>query len=111
MGKAVIFSLICILAFVGLQRIFEGLEQALRFRAQRPTVLLYKLTGHADNAELIVRALAADAQRVSTGSGSAVYIVDGGMDRETLELCRRTADQFQNVFIGSFDDAALLLDP
>lgn len=109
MGKAIGFSLICVLAFIGLRYIFEMLEQFLHFKVLRPTVLFCKIAGHAEDVELQVRSLSASADRVC--AGGTVFIVDGGMDSETRELCRRAANQFSNVFVGVYDDGAFLLDP
>ena len=110
MGEAIVFSIISILAFLGIQKLFELFENIKAGGGERPTVLVYKLSGHEQDAEMIVRSLVSDSVKISTGRQVAVFIVNDSMDDETYDVCVRTAQQYKNVFVGSFDEASNLLD-
>lgn len=109
MEKAVIFSVIFILALLGLHKVFEWIESVLCVRGQNPSVLFYKPGSDCDNAEMIIRSLASDSRKIVTGKYVAVYIVSDGMNEKTLDICRKTADQLSNVFVGNYHDGAWLL--
>lgn len=110
MEKAVIISVVAILALLGIYKIVEWLESVTACRGKNPSVLFYKIKNDSENAELIIRSLAVNVQKLSCAKRNAVYIVTDGLDSNTLDICKKTAQQLPNVFIGEFADGEVMLE-
>ena len=110
MGEAIFFAIICVFVFLGIQKIVEILETYSRFEFPKTSVLLCKISGHQENAEFIIRSLAADSLKISSCKKNAVFIIDDGMDEYTYKICIKTANQYKNVFIGNLEDAENILN-
>ncbi|MEE1279646.1 MAG: hypothetical protein UHH95_02305 [Oscillospiraceae bacterium] len=110
MEKAVILSVVAILALLGLHKIVQWLEALVSTRGKNPLVLFYKIEGESEKAEFIIRSLALESRKIICAKRSAVYIVSDGLDSQTLDICRKTAQQYSNVFVGSFKEAELILE-
>lgn len=110
MEKAIIVSVIFVLALIGIHRIVDLIYELVRIKNSQPIVLFYKVNRGEQNAEIIIRSLSSDAKRLSTCKKTAVFVITDDLDEETQEICRKTADQLCNVFVGSFIEGSLLFE-
>ena len=110
MEKAIIVSVIFVLALIGIHRIVDLLYELVRIKNKDPVILFYKLQKGEQNAEIIIRSLSSDAKRLVTVNKTAVFVVTDDLDEETKEICRKTARQLSNVFVGSYPDGSLLFE-
>ena len=110
MEKAIIVSVIFVLALVGIHRIVDLLYELVRIKNKDPVVLFYKVKEGEQNAEIIIRSLSSDAKRLSTCNKNAVFVITDDLDEETREICKKTAAQLCNVFVGSYLDGSLLFE-
>ncbi len=110
MEKAIIVSVIFVLALIGIHRIVDLLYELVRIKNKDPIVLFYKLKEGEQNAEIIIRSLSSDAKRLSSHQKTAVFIITDDLDKETQEICRKTAEQLCNVFVGSYPEGSLLFE-
>lgn len=108
MEKAIIVSVIFILALLGIHRIVDFVYELVRIKNKDPIVLFYKIRKGEENAELIIRSLSSDAKRLSICKKTAVFVIIDDVDEKTQEICKKTASQLCNVFVGTFKDGALL---
>ncbi len=109
MEKAIIVSVVAVLTLLGLHKIIEWLDDIISARVKNPVVLIYDIAGESKNAELIIRSLAKETRKLTSAKHSAVYIISDELDSQTLDICRKTAQQYSNVFVGSFENTKKLL--
>ena len=109
MEKAIFFSLLTIFALLGVHKAVELVQSLFTLHLKNTVVIMYKLPQSCDDAEMIIRQLAQYSKQISAPAKTAVYIVKDDLDEQGLELCKRTADQYSNVFVGNFTDAKELL--
>ncbi len=109
MEKAVILSVVAVLALLGLHKIVQWLETLVSVRGKNPLVLFYKIEGDSEKAEFIIRSLALESRKITCAKRSAVYIVSDGLDSQTLDICLKTAQQYSNVFVGNFEQGGDVL--
>lgn len=105
MGEAIVFSILTILAFFGVHKLVEMLQSLFTLHPKSTVVVMYKAGEGQDDIEFTVRELARFSRCSQSPSKTAVYIVNDGMDEQTLKVCRQTAEQFSNVFVGGFIEA------
>ncbi len=105
MGEAVIFSVLTILAFFGIHKLVEMVQSLFTLHLKSTVVVMYKAQGAEDDIELTVRELARFSRNSAAPHRTAVYIVNDDMDTDTLAVCKQTAEQFSNVFVGGFVEA------
>ncbi len=109
MEKAIFFSLLTIFALLGVHKAVELVQSLFALHLKNTVVIMYKPPQSCDDAEMVIRQLAQYSNRVSAPAKTAVYIVKDDLDEHNLEICKRTADQYSNVFVGNFTDAKELL--
>ena len=110
MEKAIIVSVIFILALIGIHRIVDVIYELVKIKNKDPIVLFYKLKEGEQNAEIIIRSLSSDAKRLSSSGKTAVFVITDELDYETQEICIKTARQLSNVFVGSYLEGSLLFE-
>ena len=110
MEKAIIVSVIFVLALIGIHSIVDFLYELVRIKNKDPIVLFYKVREREENAEIIIRSLSCDAKRLFGSVKTAVFIITDEADEKTLEICNKTAKQLSNVFIGTYPDGSLLFE-
>ncbi len=101
MENTIVLSVLTVFAFFGIIKLIEMVESIFTLHIKNTVVLTYKISGQNENAEMIVRQLANQRKRLSSGVNAAVYIVDDGMDEETFKICVNTASQYDNIFVGT----------
>ena len=109
MEKAIIVSVIFVLALIGIHRIVDLLYELVRIKNKDPIVLFYKMKKDEQNAEIIKRSISCDAKRVSSCRKTAVFVITDDLDEQTQEICKKTAAQLCNVFVGAFQEGKALL--
>ena len=110
MVEAVVFSFLCILALFGIHKLVELFLCLGGSVGEKTGLIVYKIDRDEKNAEMIIRALATDSTKFLSVKKVGVYIVYDGEDTEVLEICKRTAEQYDNIFVGKLSDAERLLD-
>ena len=109
MAKAIFFSIFIIFAFLGMHKAIELVQSIFTLHLKNNVVIMYKIPKDSADAEMHVRELAQYSKCVCSPSKTAVYIVTDGLDKKVLELCERTAEQYNNVFTGEYEKASRLL--
>lgn len=109
MEKTIIISIVAVLSLLGLHKVIEWLEDIISVKVKNPVVMFYDIGTEGENAELIIRSLAKDSRKIASAKHGAVFIISDGLDSQTLDICRKTAEQYSNVFVGSFEYARTLL--
>ena len=109
MEKAIIVSVIFILALLGIHKIVDSLYELVRIKNKDPVVLFYKMGENEADAEIIIRSLSSDAKRFYSGRAT-VFIITDDADEQTLKICKKTAQNLCNVFVGSYLEGSLLFE-
>lgn len=109
MEKAIFFSLLAIFALLGIHKAVELVQSLFTLHLKNNVIIMYKMPKEQSDAEMVVRELAEYSKRISAPAKTAVYIVKEEPCEKCLELCRRTAEQYNNVFIGDFEKVKELL--
>lgn len=109
MGEAIIFSILCIFAVLGIQKLFEMIETVRMRSCGGKAVVVYKLDENPKDVEMIVRSLAGDSISVTTGKEISVFVLEENLDEQTAKICKDTAKQYQNVFVGKLNDLEAML--
>lgn len=109
MEKAIFFSLLTIFALLGVHKVVELVQSLFTLHLRNTVIIMYKPPKSCDDAEMVIRQLAQYSKQISAPAKTAVYIVNDELDESSLELCNRTADQYDNVFIGNLEDVNRLL--
>ena len=109
MEKAIIVSIIFILALLGIHKIVDSLYEFVRIKNKDPIVFFYKMRENEADAEMIIRSLSSDAKRF-WGGRVAVFIITDDADEKTQEICKKTAQNLCNVFVGSYLEGSLLFE-
>lgn len=103
MVKTIIVFVFCVLTLFGVVKILELIEGKITLQTKLPIYLVCRLNGKVTNAEILIRSLAKDSQNLSSGENSGVIIVNDAIDKETEEICYRTAQQLNNVSVLKID--------
>ncbi len=99
MGEAVIISVLCVLSIFGIHKIFEIILSLRKIVDKRKTVLVYRMSGSEQNAELITRALAEE-------NDIKVFVLFDEIAGGAYSVCLRTAAQYKNVVVGTTSELA-----
>lgn len=96
----VIFSVfIIVLAIIGLVEIFHIASLAI-FKTQKdPTFIIVPISGHDEEAELILRNAISKVRWLPFSDKKKVICLDLGMDDETLQICKIIAYEYDFIEI------------
>ena len=97
MIEAVLYSIFTVLAFFGVLKLFELVQAFALVKGKEKAVLVCKIKNNIESAEMTVRALATDVS-------NTVFVISDNLDLQTEELCRKTAEQYNNVAVGKIED-------
>ena len=100
MGEAIIISILCVLSIFGVHKIFEMLLSLKWGSAAKKLTLVCRLDKNEQNAEMLVRTLAAESQNLSMGK-VCVFIVCDSAEGEEYNICQKTAQQYENMYVGN----------
>ena len=103
--------LVVLLAVVGAAQICRTLAQlVLRTKGDNNAMMIVPISGHNEEAELLLRSAAARIQWQQGRQLQQVICLDCGMDEETREVCTRISEDYPFMEVCSVQELQARLE-